>query len=131
MFTDAELAYLKSQRLARLATASPDLQPDVAAVVFQFDGEFFYIGGLEQEKTLKFKNASANPRFAFVVDDLESVEPWKPRGIKLHGDVDIVERPAKVGSTLFLRLRPRVKWSWGVNEPTFQGRTAVIRKTKV
>jgi len=130
MFSKSEIDYIRSQRLARMATASPKtLQPDVAAVVFQFDGEFFYIGGLEQETTLKFKNSKANPQVAFIIDDLESVKPWMPRGIKIHGDVDVVERDAQVGSRLFLRIRPRVKWVWGIDAPTLQGHQAVIRKT--
>ena len=132
MFSKSEIDYIRSQRLARMATASPKtLQPDVAAVVFQFDGEFFYIGGLEQETTLKFKNSKANPQVAFIIDDLESVKPWMPRGIKIHGDVDVVERDAQVGSRLFLRIRPRVKWVWGIDAPTLQGHQAVIRKTVI
>ena len=130
MFSESEIAYIKSQRLARIATAAPkSLQPDVAAVVYQFDGEYFYIGGLEQEKTLKFLNSRANPKVAFVIDDLESVKPWMPRGIKIHADVDIVERKSEFGSPLHLRLRPRVKWVWGIDEPTLQGSKAVIHKT--
>lgn len=130
MFSKSEIDYIRSQRLARMATASPkSLQPDVAAVIFQFDGEFFYVGGLEQEKTLKFRNSKANPQVAFIIDDLESVKPWMPRGIKIHGDVDVVEREAKVGSRLFLRIRPRVKWVWGIDEPTLKDNQAVIRKT--
>ena len=130
MFSESEVAYIRSQRLARLATASPrTLQPDVAAVVYQFDGTCFYIGGLEQETTLKFKNSKANPKAALVIDDLESVKPWLPRGIKIHGDIDIVERRVEVGSPLHLRLRPRVKWVWGIDQPTLQGGKAFIKKT--
>ena len=130
LFSQSEVAYIKSQRLARMATASPkSLQPDVAAVVYQFDGDYFYIGGLDQEKTLKFINSKRNPKVAFVIDDLESVSPWMPRGIKIHGDVDVVERKVERGSPLILRIRPRVKWVWGIDEPTLQGDRAVIHKT--
>src|SRR6185436_1706085 len=103
-FSDSEVAYIRSQRLARIATASPKtMQPDVAAIVYQFDGEYFYIGGLEQEKTLKFLNSRANPKVSLIIDDLESIKPWLPRGIKIHGTVDIVERPSEFGSPLHLR----------------------------
>jgi pyridoxamine 5'-phosphate oxidase family protein len=129
MFSTSEIAYIRSQRLARMATVSPRLQPDVAAVVYQFDGECFYVGGLEQEKTLKFRNARTNPRVAFVIDDLESIKPWRPRGIKIHGAADVVERQVELGSPLHLRIRPRVKWVWGIDEPALQGSRAVIRKT--
>jgi hypothetical protein len=44
MFSDKEISYIKSQRLARIATASSELQPDVAPVGFDFDGTYFYVG---------------------------------------------------------------------------------------
>ncbi len=40
-FSEREVAYLREQRLARLATASPSGQADVAAVGFEFDGTHF------------------------------------------------------------------------------------------
>lgn len=40
-FPTEEIAYLRSQPLARLATHSPEGQPDVVPVAFEFDGEFF------------------------------------------------------------------------------------------
>ena len=39
MFTDKEIAYIKSQPLARLATVAQDLQPDASPVGFDFDGD--------------------------------------------------------------------------------------------
>jgi pyridoxamine 5'-phosphate oxidase family protein len=44
-FTQEEIAYLQSQRLARIATVSPDGQPDVVPVGHLLDGEYFYVGG--------------------------------------------------------------------------------------
>ncbi len=38
MFSDKEIQYIKSQRLARIATVSAQVQPDVAPVGFDFDG---------------------------------------------------------------------------------------------
>jgi pyridoxamine 5'-phosphate oxidase family protein len=37
-FTEEEITYLRTQRLARIATVSADGQPDVAPVGYQFDG---------------------------------------------------------------------------------------------
>jgi pyridoxamine 5'-phosphate oxidase family protein len=37
-FTEEEIAYLRSQPLARLATLDRDGQPDVVPVGFEFDG---------------------------------------------------------------------------------------------
>ena len=40
MFSEKEVAYIKSQRLARIATVSKKQQPDVAPVSFEFDGTY-------------------------------------------------------------------------------------------
>jgi Pyridoxamine 5'-phosphate oxidase len=45
VFTDGEVAFLPSQRLARLATASKGGQPDVSAVGFAIDGDTITSGG--------------------------------------------------------------------------------------
>lgn len=119
MLSEKEAAYLKSQRLARFATASPDGQPDVVAVNYEFDGEVFYIGGLRQRKTVKYRNVLKNPRVALVVDDLESVEPWRPRGIRVYGKADVVERSGFLGPGHYIRVTPEVKWSWGIEGPVF------------
>jgi hypothetical protein len=44
-FTQAEIDYLASQPLARLATVGADGQPDVVPVAFEFDVTGFWIGG--------------------------------------------------------------------------------------
>lgn len=62
MFSEKEIAYLKSQRLARIATASKESQPDVAPVGFDFDGTYFYVGGRNLGTTLKYRNIQNNPK---------------------------------------------------------------------
>jgi len=82
-FSQKEIDYLRSQRLARIATASSreegSIQPDVVPVGFDFDGEYFYVSGINLLKSTKYKNVQKNPRVALVVDDLKSVNPWEPR----------------------------------------------------
>ena len=46
MFSSQEVAYLHTQRLARIATVSAHTQPDVAPVGFEFDGNAFLHRGL-------------------------------------------------------------------------------------
>jgi pyridoxamine 5'-phosphate oxidase family protein len=114
MFSDKELSYLQSQRLARIATVSKELQPDVAPVGFDFDGEYFYIGGRNISVTFKYKNVQSNPRVSLVVDDMESINPWKPRGIKVHGTADLVEHKGYAGAGTYIRIKPAKRWSWGI-----------------
>lgn len=124
MFTEQEIAYLNSQRLARIATVSADGQPDVTPVGFEFDGSFFYVGGRNLAQTRKYRNVrSGSAKVALVVDDLASVSPWSPRGIRIYGTADFVEREGYVGADVYLRIRPQVSWSWNIES---LGRRKVI-----
>jgi pyridoxamine 5'-phosphate oxidase family protein len=80
-FTEEEIAYLRTQRLARIGSVASDGQPDVMPVGFQFDGKYFYVGGMNPVKTRKFRNVRAgNTKVALVIDDLLSLKsvdgPW-------------------------------------------------------
>ncbi|KAA3646100.1 MAG: PPOX class F420-dependent oxidoreductase [Chloroflexi bacterium] len=120
MFTQPEIEYLNAQPLARMATVSSQQQPDVAAVGFDFDGEYFYVSGMRNQRTLKYKNVAAgNDKVSLVVDDLASRDPWQPRGIKIHGSADLVERKGYAGEKQYLRIKPERKWSWGIEKPVF------------
>jgi pyridoxamine 5'-phosphate oxidase family protein len=132
MFSEKEVEYLKSQYLARISTvSSEDLQPDVSPVGFDFDGEYFYIGGINLSKTRKYKNVLKNKKVALVIDDLETVNPWAPRAIRIYGTADIVTRQggymdrahssssSSSSPPSYIRIRPLQKWSWGVDEPLF------------
>jgi pyridoxamine 5'-phosphate oxidase family protein len=117
-FSDLEIQYLKSQRLARIATASPQGKPDVSPVAFEFDGTHLFVGSHSQEvffRTKKYKNIrDGNNQIAIVIDDLESVQPWKPRGIKVNGTAEIVEHDGMFGPGKYLQMTPTVSWSWGI-----------------
>lgn len=129
-FSEKELGYLRTQRLAQIATVSKDLQPDVAPVSFEFDGEYFYSGSMMMARTFRYKNIiQGNVKVAFVVGDLESVDPWKPRAIKIHGTAHLVTRYGIVGPGTYIRVTPQVKWSLGIDEPAFRDGQPVIRKT--
>ena len=84
MLSAAEAEYLKGQRLCRIATASPECEPEVSPVAFEYDGKYFYVGSHDQStffKTRRYKNIKGgNTRVSLVIDDLKSVEPWRPRG---------------------------------------------------
>ena len=111
MFTTKEVAYIKSQMLARISTVADNLQPDVAPVGFDFDGAYFYIGGRHNETTRKYKNvASGHTQVALVIDDLESVKPWVVHGVKIYGTADIVKHEGYAGNGAYLRIKPTASW---------------------
>ncbi len=123
MFSDAERAYLRTQHLARLATVAADGQPTVDAVGFQFDGARFYIGGRNLPASRKYRNiAAGNQQVALIVDDLETIDPWTPRGIKLHGRAEIITRDGAFGPGDYFAIAPSVSWSWGILAPTFKAK---------
>jgi pyridoxamine 5'-phosphate oxidase family protein len=117
-FDDAEIAYLRSQPLARLATLGGGGQPDVVPAAFEFDGTFFWVGGvgLSVLNTRKFRNVAAGSvRVALVVDDLVSVQPFVARAVRVYGIADgPVERVGMFGPGMFLRITPTVSWSWNM-----------------
>lgn len=121
MFTDEEIAYLKSQPLARLATVAQDLQPDASPVGFDFDGEVFLIIGHNLTATRKYINIDkGNSKVALVIDDLESINPWRPRGIRIFGIADIVEKEESAnGPRRYIRVRPTISWSWNIEGSSF------------
>lgn len=132
-FTEKELEFIKSQRLARLATISKSGIPDVAAVGYYFDGRYFWIGhpgGIRMTKTMKYWNVKANPQVALIIDELISYnQTWKARGIKIHGTAtiessaemdkifqDALKRPNldyKMPGRQ-IRIDPELKWAWQV-----------------
>ena len=113
VFTPAELEYLRSQPLMRFASASPAGKPDVAPVVFEVDGDTIVTAGFDISHTVRFRNIGANPQVTVVVDDLATVDPWSPRGVKVIGTAVIEESPQ-----LQFRITPSVIISWAINDTT-------------
>ncbi len=119
VFTGEEVAYLNSQRLGRLATAA-DGQPHVVPVSFRYNPELdtIDIGGHSFAKRKKFRDVQRNPRVAFVVDDLASVDPWRPRGIEIRGEAEIIRAGGKDVMPHFddemFRIKPARIFSWGL-----------------
>ncbi len=118
MFSQPELEYVKGQRLCRFATVSPDGQPDVVPVAFEFDGEYFYVGSHSQDifhRTRKYKNVrDGKNKVGLAIDDLQSVDPWRPRAIRVYGTAEIVEHKGMFGPGKYLRITPKVSWSMGI-----------------
>jgi pyridoxamine 5'-phosphate oxidase family protein len=112
------MQYLKTQRLARIATVSSKGQPDVVPVGLEFDSKYFWVGSHSQEifsRTLKYLNVkNGNQLVALAIDDMESIDPWKPRGIKVHGTAEVMEHAGQFGPGRYLRITPKVSWAWGI-----------------
>ena len=131
MFSKAESDYLKAQRLARIATASAKGVPEVSPVAFEFDGRYFWVGSHSQDifhKTRRYSNITkGNRRVSLVVDDLASVEPWRPRAIKVSGTAEVMEHDGMFGKGDYFRITPKVSVSWGI-EPPKKGSWTSVKK---
>ena len=134
---------MKSQRLARIATApsyseeNGTIQPDVVPVGFDFDGEYIYVSGMDLARSTKYKKCSQkNNKVAIIIDDLKSIEPEDPRGIKIYGTADIVTRQGGYmddtghSNNQYIRITPYKKWSWGIEEPVFVEGKFNVKKAK-
>jgi pyridoxamine 5'-phosphate oxidase family protein len=129
VFTPAEIAYLQSQPLGRLATVGPDGQPHVVPIGFRYnpDEDAIDSGGLDIAATKKYRDILANRRVAFVVDDLASVDPWRVRGVEVRGEAEILmaggaEFGAALGANFaedMFRIRPRRIIGWGIDGDAF------------
>jgi pyridoxamine 5'-phosphate oxidase family protein len=120
-FTDAELDYLASQRVGRLATAGPRGRLQNSPVGFRVNAEegTIDIGGHNLSATQKFRNVRANGQAAFVVDDLVSVQPWTVRGLEIRGHAEAlfdVEPPQQFMSGEIIRVYPERIYGWGFGD---------------
>lgn len=85
--TKKHLAFIRSARIAHLATADAGGQPHVIPVCFVFDGRNFYSPIDEKPKRAaptklrRVRNIEVNPRVAIIIDHYE--EDWKKLGYVL------------------------------------------------
>ena len=123
-FAELELAYLTGERrLARVATVGKDGTPHVVPVGFAYNPEHdtIDIGGIDFERTKKFRDVARSGQAAVVVDDIVSVDPWRVRGIEVRGRAEALrgERP-------LIRIYPERIVSWGIEGEPRRSRAARV-----
>jgi pyridoxamine 5'-phosphate oxidase family protein len=99
IFTPAELEFLRSQRLARVATVGPSGWPHVVPVMYELDDEGAFSFDVDG---VKLRNLSSDPRCAMVVDAM-----GPKRGVTVQGRAELIA-PERA------RLMPVRKFSWGL-----------------
>jgi len=89
------LEFIRSHRVARLATTSVDRRPAVIPICYVFDGERIYTPIDEKPKSVdagslgRVRNIRANPNVAIVVDDYS--ENWdKLVYVLISGTAEII-----------------------------------------
>jgi pyridoxamine 5'-phosphate oxidase family protein len=112
VFTPGELAYLHGgRRLGRIATVGRDGTPHVVPVgwVHNVELDTIDVTGHDFERTKKFRDVARSGRAAIVIDDLASVDPWRPRGVEVRGRGEAVAGPRPL-----IRIHPERVVSWGL-----------------
>jgi len=127
-FTQREAAFLKSEEVCRLATASKEGKPHVTPVIYVVDGANLVIA--TDYGTKKLKNVRENPNVSLVVDE------YHPnKAVVVEGTCEVYERgaeylrllkllferfeyyrknPWKEGESPILKITPMKVVSWGV-----------------
>ena len=120
-FSPAELEYMQGERrLARVATVGVDGTPHVTPVGFSYDAanDAITVGGHSLAATKKYRDVERSGRAAVVVDDLASIDPWRPRGVEIRGRAVAVASPNPV-----IRILPERIVSWGLDTTGRSART--------
>ena len=109
--TRREKAFLRSARVARLATADASGQPHVIPICYAFDGRDLYSPIDEKPKRTsplrlkRIRNIGSNPKVAVVVD--RYVEDWKRLAyVLIFGRAKLLTRgPTHKRAVLLLRRK--------------------------
>ena len=115
-FTAAQIEYLESQMLGRLATAGTDHRPHVVPTSFRYNVELgtIDVGGHGMASTKKYRDVQLTGSAAIVVDDLVSRDPWTPRFLEIRGRAEAIPTGgAQLGpgfGEAFIRIYP-----WKIN----------------
>ena len=116
----AEISYLESQPLGRLATIQPDGSPQVKPVGFRYNPELgtVDVSGFSMSASQKYRNVSRDGRAALVIDDIASTQPWRVRFLEIRGRAEAVPgNDDGSADTSVIRLHPGRVLSFGVEEP--------------
>jgi pyridoxamine 5'-phosphate oxidase family protein len=112
VFTDEELAYLHGERrLGRVATVGKDGTPHVvpSGWTHNLEHDTIDLTGRTLDQTKKFKDIARTGRAAIVIDDLASINPWRPRALEVRGHAEAITDPEPL-----IRIYPERIVSWGL-----------------
>jgi pyridoxamine 5'-phosphate oxidase family protein len=126
VFTEAEISYLQSKTMGRLATIGADGRPHLVPLTYLFNAaeDAIDIGGIDFGDSKKWRDMLQNPRVVLLVDD---ASPEGAHAIEIRGDAE----PHSKGGELinprfpnfkpeFVRVRPHRIVSWGLESEGFR-----------
>ncbi len=122
-FTEAEIEFMRGQRLGRLATVNAAGEPHISPVGFRYNAELdtIDIGGRNMGRSKKVRDVQGRPVVAFVVDDV--LPPWRPRGVEIRGRAEVLQQGGEQFGpgydTMLIRIHPRRIIGWGIDTGAF------------
>ena len=119
-FTEAEIEYMASQKLGRIATVGADGQPHVVPTTFRYNAEqdAIDVGGMRMSQTKKTRDIERTGRATIVIDDV--LPPWQPRMIEVRGTAEVVPSGGKAAfgdnfEETMVRIRPTRIVAFGID----------------
>src|ERR1700676_1004446 len=90
--TDAERRFLTRQPRGHLSTIGPDGSPQVKPLGFTYNGALgtIDIAGFNMGRSAKYRNIGANPRVAFVVDEVTEASMEGAHFLEIRGIAEAV-----------------------------------------
>lgn len=127
--TDAEQRFVTRQPRGHLSTIGPDGAPQVKPVGFTYNAALgtIDITGFNMGRSAKYRNIRANPRVAFVVDEVTEPTMQGAHFLEIRGVAEAVTGPPPADPHLapeIIRVHPRRVIAFNVNpdEPGLQTR---------
>jgi pyridoxamine 5'-phosphate oxidase family protein len=124
IFTDAEVRFLARQVRGHLSTIGPDGTPQVKPLGFTYNAalDTIDIGGFNMLGSAKYRNIQANPRVAFVVDEVTEEGIEGAHFLEIRGVAEAASIPVQAGdhsSTEIIRIHPRrvIAFNVGPDQP--------------
>ncbi len=112
VFTTELVAYVDSQRVARLATVDGEGRPSLVPVCYAFDGERFYIALDEKPKNVpptrlkRVRNIRANPSVSLLIDSYN--DDWsRLRYVLVNGTAALEDQGAERHTHAIALLRKK------------------------
>jgi pyridoxamine 5'-phosphate oxidase family protein len=117
VFSEAELGYLGEGKLGRLATIDAGGMPHLVPVGWRYnaDRDTIDVGGRDFERSAKYRHVQANPKVAFVIDDV--LPPWRPRCVTIRGTAAAIAAGVEgPDAGALIRVTPTRVISWGLDQ---------------
>lgn len=118
--SQAEIDYIRSQPLGRLATVDAKGAPQNSPVGFTYDEATgtIDIGGMRMGASRKFRNVAATGKVSFVVDDIGTGDSWQPRMVEIRGTAEAlsgIPQTEAWKSPEIIRIHPTRVISFGLD----------------